>query len=1339
MGNDEVSPATTGIDRLTGTLSTADPALSGLIGIERERQQRKLILIASESICLAPVREALDSVFTNLYAEGYPSTRMSVWERDALEDHERHLSFYRRYADRRYYKGCEYVDLVESLAQRRIAHCFATEDLPAEKIFANVQPLSGAAANNAVYTAFLRPGDTVMGMALNTGGHLTHGSPVNRSGIFYDIVPYTIDPKTGQIDFDELFRMVEAHRPKLIIAGYSAYPWDIDWGQFRAVADASPVTVGHHEGAILLADIAHTAGLVAAGELSNPIEYADVVAFTTHKTLCGPRGAVLLSSDPRTAAMVDAGVFPGEQGGPHINAIAAKAVSFSIARSAAFKTMMHRIIENTAALAEGFEKRGLKLAYGGTESHLLLLDLKALSKLTGASCTLDGETASRILDICGITVNKNTIYGDENAAFPSAIRLGTTWLTQRGFTREHMDLLAEIITDLLTGICSFEYIGPTCTLSRGKVEFALLERTKKRVAALIDAVEAENAAKGAEAKSAPIVEGESGEHGGGGYPYFTSIHTPEERLRESPIKKVHDAEGAHIETRSMRWAPVQYRIVMDYATPAEERLETKRGAALHDGYHYGILEVRGDGNRVRAFLNEVLTTNIMSLEPQRCARSVVLDKDGAIIDDIVIARIGTVDPRRYRDRYLLFTHSECTHRVKNWLRACSDGHVIFDRADLHAKIDGPVVVSDRSRSTAGNRQRTLLELCGETTLEALRLHLPGAEDDIPAEGGYCEAMIDERPVELLRIPTLADDETLLFILSHPDDLEGVWNALLAEPQPSFEPVGLKAIEARREEVGLPLYYHHAKTEGRDTTEGEVEKREEREERKEVEGDEEAEGDEEHEARSNEPSATLDGSLAFFEAHPTLIDGSKPYFIGKRPLFSALDDSSPLIPEPKPHYEYEAESGDGELRRTPLFEEHLTRTNKRNLVPFAGWEMPIKYGKISEEHEAVRTTAGLFDVAHMGAIEVAGECAARFLDLVTSNYVTKLRPGESAYSYLLYPDGTVLDDIFIYCRSPQRYLVIVNAVNAEEDLAWLEAVNSRKYRIVATAPGVKIEREVTISDLKDPAVGTDQRIDLALQGPESKNTLMALAADGGAPEELLVQLDRLERSMFIETELHGIGLIISRTGYTGEAIGYEFYLHPDDAPKFWNLVLEYGEPYGVRPVGLGARDSTRIEAGFPLHGHELAGPYDVDPIACGYGAFLKLHKPFYIGRNATIDFCEHRKMKVARFTVDEKGAKMIRMHDPVVNSRGKCVGHVTSCALTGETQTGLAIVQARYAREGTKIGIFPLPRRKRRKGTAGPKSELAIGERTLLHVDATVLSRFLPSDTDEVQLGGMERD
>lgn len=374
-----------------------DPEIADAISQEIGRQRDHIELIASENFVSKAVMAAMGSQLTNKYAEGYPG--------------------------KRYYGGCEFVDIAENLAISRAQELFGCT-------YANVQPHSGAQANMAVYFALIKPGDTVMGMNLNHGGHLTHGSPVNMSGSYYKIVPYGVDG-SGYIDYDEVRRIAHESKPKLIIAGASAYARKIDFKKFREVAD--------EVGALLMVDMAHIAGLVAAGYHESPIPYAHVTTTTTHKTLRGPRGGMILSSKEfANEFKLNKSVFPGIQGGPLMHVIAAKAVCFKEALEPGFKDYARKIIENAQALANGLIKRGFNLVSGGTDNHLMLVDLQNMG--------ITGKDAEKLLEKANITCNKNTVPNDPASPFvTSGIRLGTAAVTTRGLGVEDMDILAEAI------------------------------------------------------------------------------------------------------------------------------------------------------------------------------------------------------------------------------------------------------------------------------------------------------------------------------------------------------------------------------------------------------------------------------------------------------------------------------------------------------------------------------------------------------------------------------------------------------------------------------------------------------------------------------------------------------------------------------------------------------------------------------------------------------------------------------------------------------------------------------------------------------------------------------
>jgi len=387
-------------------LATADPEIARAIALEEERQRRNLELIASENYVSAAVREAASSVMTNKYAEGYPG--------------------------KRYYGGCEYVDVVETLAIDRLKQLFGVE-------YANVQPHSGAQANMAVYFAAVNPGDTIMGTALDQGGHLTHGSKVSFSGKIYHAVTYGVSRSTEQFDYAEIRAIAREHKPKLLVAGWSAYSRIPDWGAFAEIA--------HEVGAVLFADIAHVAGLVAAGIHPSPVGHADYITTTTHKTLRGPRGGVIMTDAERGKAIAKT-VFPGLQGGPLMHIIAAKAVAFKEALAPDFTDYAKQIVANAKTLAGALESKGLRIVAGGTDNHLMLVDVSVRG--------LTGKAVEEYLDTIGITVNKNMIPFDRNPpAISSGVRIGTPAITTRGLREAEMleiaDIMGEAMDDMGRG------------------------------------------------------------------------------------------------------------------------------------------------------------------------------------------------------------------------------------------------------------------------------------------------------------------------------------------------------------------------------------------------------------------------------------------------------------------------------------------------------------------------------------------------------------------------------------------------------------------------------------------------------------------------------------------------------------------------------------------------------------------------------------------------------------------------------------------------------------------------------------------------------------------------
>ena len=1031
-----------------GSLSDLDPDVDELIQIEAERQVRKLILIPSESTAPQAVRQALGSEFQNIYAEGYPDDETRVMSEDEILDYPQRLANYRRYADPRYYKGVEYADIIESLARRRCAEAFATPTFPAERLFVNVQPLSGAPANNAVYTALVNPGDTVMGLNLLHGGHLTHGSPVNRSGKIFKIVGYNVDPATERLDYDAIQALATEHKPKIIITGYSSYPWVPDWARFRAIADSV--------GAILLADVSHIAGLIAAGTIPSPVGHAHIITFTTHKTLCGPRGACIITTDSALSKKLDRAVFPGEQGGPHIHAVAAMATAFKLARAPQFRALQEQILKNCQALNARLVERGLRIPFGGSDTHLTNVDCKTVVGPDGT--TLSGDMAARILDLVGIVCNRNTIPGDKTAFAASGIRLGTPWMTQRGLTEADMVQVADAIADIFFACTPYAVETRKGPALRAKVDFDTFETVRLRIRALAE-------------KAAGSV---STHHG---YPHFFFVD-------DQPA-----AQGA--------WA---------------------------------VLDLQGQN--VRHYVNVVFTCNAEALQLGQSSPTQLITPRGTVEGFLTFVKEGLF-------RFSLPAAS--FGLASAWLRGLSDGYISFD-PDVTRRISGPVTVTESSAA---------------------------------------------------------------------------------------------------------------------------------------------------------PVTAATGAA---------VDAHKVYFIGKTASSAA----------PLPEFTW-TEPENPPLRRTALFETH--RALGAKMVPFAGWEMPVWYSSVVEEHLATRQAAGLFDVAHMGVYQAEGPQAAAFLDSVCGNDIAALAVGESCYTQFLDPDAGVIDDTLIYRRAEEAYLVVVNASNDDKDWAWLNAVLRGEVLVDRAAPGARaFGAGAVLRNLRDPQAGPDMRVDIALQGPKSRDILLALGCDPATRKRIMA----LKRTELCDATVGGFDLVVSRTGYTGERMAFELFVHPDRAAEFWNALTTVGTPLGMKPCGLGARDSLRTEAGLPLYGHEMMGDLGLGVAEAGFGSYVKVYKPWFIGRAAYMAREQSRKGVVARFRFTEKGVRMAHNGDPVVDAKGRVIGAVSSCAVDSEGfLTGQAFVELKYAVEGTPIWVFQGAPKVPGKAPA----ELKTGDRVTLPTPAFILSRF----------------
>jgi glycine hydroxymethyltransferase len=821
--------------------------------------------------------------------------------------------------------------------------------------------------------------------------------------------------------------------------------------KFREIADSV--------GALLLTDVSHIAGLIAAGQIPSPVGFAHVITFTTHKTMIGPRGACIITDNKAFANKIDKAVFPGEQGGPHINTIAALALTFKLAQTEEFKQLQNQILKNAVVFSDQLKARGLRVPYDGTDTHIVLLDCKSVKGEDHAY--LSGDMGARILDIAGIVANRNTIPGDRSAFSATGVRFGSTWLTQRGFKEKEFTEVANIIADLLAHTTPYNMPGRGSPKRRAKVDFEALEQAKLKVKKLVE-------------------------------------HTKD----FTKISKRHSY-------------PHYYDI--------EDNLDADQAC------------FRISGVQIRLFMSYVFSSDIEALKPGQ-SQPTYLHTNSEDIKAVITCE----DPITFT----LTLRGDKAGLAGAWLRDLSDAYIKFDD-DLAMRVPGP-----------------------------MRIAL------IPAQ----------------KIDKINDD-----------------------------PIG----------------------------------------------------------------------------------GQKPYYIGIT--------KDHRTGEVKPEFSWEPTESEV-LRKTPLYKTHLEMGAK--MVPFAGWEMPVWYSSVLEEHRAVREAAGLFDVTHMGVYQAEGPDAGMFLDSVCGNEISALEVGQSCYTHFLDQNANVIDDLLVYRRGKEKFLAVVNASNDDKDWAWLNAVRKGEVRVDNKSPwAVAFGRNVILRNLRDPSAGDDMRIDIALQGPRSRDILLNLQCSLTDRCTILA----LNWAELGEVTLDEIPLVVSRTGYTGERMGFELFVHPQNSVKLWKALLKAGEDLGIKPCGLGARDSLRTEAGLPLYGHEMGGRLNLGVGQAGFNIFVKTYKPWFIGRDSYLLQESTRESVVVRFRFDEKRTRMAHLGDPVVDDHGKVIGTVTSCAIDYEgTLTGQAYILEKYSDEGTGFFIYQGSPSKADKSPA----ELNLGDRVTLPSRASVISRFL---------------
>ena len=447
---------------------------------------------------------------------------------------------------------------------------------------------------------------------------------------------------------------------------------------------------------------------------------------------------------------------------------------------------------------------------------------------------------------------------------------------------------------------------------------------------------------------------------------------------------------------------------------------------------------------------------------------------------------------------------------------------------------------------------------------------------------------------------------------------------------------------------------------------------------------------------------------------------KPYWIGHRRCPRPAPEINKDL-QPLPKFEWlgnGALPGNG-LKRTSLYDAH--RRLGAKIVPFAGYEMPVQYSSVLDEHLAVRNQAGLFDVSHMGLFEFRGENVHLFLHTIATNDISLIDVGESQYSFLLAPDGSVVDDIWVYRLERERYWMVVNASNNDKDWAWIRAICDNTVQINEKRPWVRAlgTEKVEMFDMRDPARGDAQRVQIALQGPRSRDILLSMLASDDPFRETLLDMKRNEIAHGVWM---GYDLWLSRTGYTGEPMAFEIFAHPRDLPGLWVALLEAGKSFGLKPCGLASRDSLRIEAGLPLYGHELAGPLNLNPADAGFAPYVKVHKPHFIGKDAYVAHEAKRQARLARFQLDEERGPLLAQGDVIVNRKGRVVGWITSCSINSAGRlVGLGFVQEPNHERDTKLGVY---RAGKDSWETQPLDALTFGDRIMLPEEITVLPRFL---------------
>lgn len=1136
------------------SITEVDPWLATLLEREEQRQFRQICLGAASSLCLPAVKEAQASVFSNIDAEGYPPKRMAQAGWEHLLDLDEQLAYYARYGDPRSNKGTELANVVEVVAQRRASAAFSTAwanhsdiSVNAADIHVNLQCPTGSLANAAVFEALLKPGDVVLSMNLVDGGHLTHGSPLHRSGKTYRIVHYGVDPSTQQLDYNQIRDLAQHYCPKLIVGGASSYPWAIDWKKFRQIAEETEPRP------YILADISHPAGLVIAGLIPNPIGYADVVTFTTHKTLCGPKGAAILSTDHTIAQSIDRAVFPGLQSAPVFQQIVALAVAFEIARTQEFKLLQNKIAENARLFYQHLAYLGIPIAFGGTNTHIVVADVGKIPIFTKQR--LSGEVVTRILERIGITCSSTTIPGDRHAALASGIRLGTTWISQLGYGETEVRELASIIAEICKGIKPYRYFGLRRETLGGKVREELLRSASKRVREILK-------------KSSEHVPG-----------------TSPQKAREG---------GNYGEAQFI--APLQ-------AHPATGKVE------IWDLRNWSeALIVTGE--RATNFLQSIISRDIFDLKKGEVIPALVLKPNGEKRLNVLVCAL----PGEPHPRFLLVFQRNPETNFCDWLHMLSDGHVEVERGDPFITIDGPVIIKGVDSWYFDQAAMGEVLLAGDEALSLL--------------GGTLEVG-NSRSLRVVEIPF--GGHTLFGIRTLTAHNTAIWKIIGTQPILSE----LLAILSKKYQVRTP---DDAQTRA--------------------------------ELFGGKPEIV--SSVLAFAASGTgiepgvdaLITYNKPYFIGQTalPKKAGLDKKRFSFDKMDSWIARVAQAPGNSSKPSPFSSCH--EASGAIFTEFADFQLPLYYTSADQEHQHVRKYAGLFDLSYKVLLGFRGQGSERFLDLALTEHIPQLRAGGSCRACILRPEGPIISHCILYRVASDYFIMELDPFKAQMVESWLRAVAARDVMIDPARPGIEVDRSCSITNLR---TGPDPLTVLALQGPKSTAIMQHLLKENKSRHIL----NNLSKGQIIELSFSGIVGWLACRGYTGEPVGYEIFVPPSQAEFLWNALMDAGFDDSLSPIGLSAADSLRIEAGLPLYGKELAGPYHVSPMEAGFGSCIKLHKPFFIGRHSMLSYSPSRRLVRLRAEID--ATDVTKLESTIHDDAGKIIGVTTSRVSISGRYYGLGLL------------------------------------------------------------------